>query len=410
MRADFPRRRNLALLCVFWFLRDFQLWYPVWVVFLTLERGFSLTSVTVADGLFLVGVVLLEVPTGAVADRWGRSRSMGLGALLLGVAVLIFAFANSFTVLLASFLLWSLAQTLMSGADLALLFDTLKTGKEEHRYERFAGIATATMWAAAGTATLFGGPIAALLDIRGTIFIGAGTCLIAAAAAFAMREPPRETTASSAPYLRSIHLAFAEILPDRRLLLVILLAGSAGAGLHILHYVVQPYLIDRGVEVGLLFSMLQVPIFFAGIVGGLLAARLTRAAGVVRMLLVLPAIGAFGAFALAAAPGLTAFAALPLATALAAAMEPIVGGYINRRVGSERRATILSINGMVLSLGMAAGAPLMGFVADTWSIEAAFAAGGAAVVAALLISGVPLALHRGDRPRPLAPAITPAAD
>ena len=118
--------RNLRLLYAYWFLREFQLWIPVWIVFLTIDQGFSLTAVTAAEGLFLVGVVALEVPTGAVADKWGRSRSMALGAFFLGISVLIFAFTTSFAILLASFMLWSVAHTLMSGADMALLFDTLK--------------------------------------------------------------------------------------------------------------------------------------------------------------------------------------------------------------------------------------------------------------------------------------------
>ena len=105
-------RRNIRLLYAFWFLRDFHLWIPVWIVFLTEQRGFSLTEVTGAEGLYLVGVVFLEVPTGAVADRWGRSKSLALGALCLAGATFIFAFTESFGVLLVSFLLWSVAFTL----------------------------------------------------------------------------------------------------------------------------------------------------------------------------------------------------------------------------------------------------------------------------------------------------------
>lgn len=141
-------QRNIRLLQVFWFLRDFQLWIPVWIVFLTTERGFSLTEITGAEGLYLVGIVVLEVPTGAVADRYGRSRSLALGAFCLGLAVLIFAFASSFAVLMVSFMLWSVAHTLMSGADMALLFDTLKLSHRESEYERFAGRGSALSWGA----------------------------------------------------------------------------------------------------------------------------------------------------------------------------------------------------------------------------------------------------------------------
>lgn len=98
-------QRNLRLLFGYWFLRDFQLWIPVWIVFLTVDRGFSLTQVTLAESIFLIGVLVLEVPTGAVADKYGRSVSMALGALVLGIAILIFAFTSSFPVLVTSFLM-----------------------------------------------------------------------------------------------------------------------------------------------------------------------------------------------------------------------------------------------------------------------------------------------------------------
>ncbi|MFQ5381258.1 MAG: MFS transporter, partial [Dehalococcoidia bacterium] len=130
--------RNIRLFYLLRLLRYLQVWLPVWVVYLTVEQGFSLTQVTTADGLFFVAVTLLEVPTGAVADRWGRSVSLGLGALSLAVALLVFAFTTSYTILLASFMVWALAETLSSGADLALLYDTLKALGREHEYERHA--------------------------------------------------------------------------------------------------------------------------------------------------------------------------------------------------------------------------------------------------------------------------------
>ena len=73
-------------------------------------------------------------------------------AAVLGVAVLIFAFTQSFAVLLASFLLWSVASALMSGADMALLFDTLRAAGREAQYERLAGRGMACAWSGGGCA------------------------------------------------------------------------------------------------------------------------------------------------------------------------------------------------------------------------------------------------------------------
>ena len=48
----FPvRDRNIKLLYAYWGLREFQLWIPVWIVFLTIDQGFSLTAVTGVESL-----------------------------------------------------------------------------------------------------------------------------------------------------------------------------------------------------------------------------------------------------------------------------------------------------------------------------------------------------------------------
>ncbi len=387
---------NLRLLTVFWFLRDAQIWIPVWVVFLTLEKGFSLTEVTAAEGLFLVGVVVLEVPTGAVADHWGRSRSLALGAATLAVAVVMFAYPVNFAMLLASFLLWSVASTLMSGADMALLFDTLKEMGRDHEYERLAGRGGAVSWGAVLFATVVGGVVAGFLDIRATILIGAGTCVVAAAAALLLCEPARSASAQRDSYQTGIRKAFGEAWHTADVRAAILLAGTAYAALEAVHYVVQPYLSNRGVEVGALFSLLQAPMWLAGLLGSLAAARIGSALGPVASLVALPVAGGCAFFALAAAPGLTAFAAFPLIFAFSASLEPIASGYVNRRISSERRATVLSIKNMVASLLMAGLAPAIGYATDARGLSWAFALAGLVAVAAVVCFGLPFAVRAAE--------------
>ncbi len=391
--------RNLRLLNVFWALREFHLWIPIWIVFLTEERGFSLTDVTVAEGLFLVGVVLLEVPTGAVADRWGRSKSLALGSAALAVSILLFAYTTNFGILLASFLFWSVASTLMSGADMALLFDTLKVGGREGEYERRAGRGHALAWAGAGVATLAGGPVAAATSLRVVIFMGTVTCAALVVVALLLREVPRSAPAPEAAgaregYWRSIGVAFREVwhAPDVRA--VILLAGCATAAAHAVGYLVQPYLLDRGIEVGVLFSLLQVPTIAAGVVGALLAARLGGGRTTTMAMLAVPiaAAGAYGV--LGTAPGLAGFPAILVLYLAATLLIPVASGYVNRRTSSERRATVLSMQGMVTSLTMAALAPGFGFATDQWGLPWAFALGAGVSLATVAVLGKPVVRSR----------------
>ncbi|MCB1017884.1 MAG: hypothetical protein KDB10_22555, partial [Acidimicrobiales bacterium] len=66
---------SLDRFAVVQFLLEVQLWFPVWLLFLT-GRGFALPTIVAADGVFRLTIVALELPLGRVADRIGRRRSL----------------------------------------------------------------------------------------------------------------------------------------------------------------------------------------------------------------------------------------------------------------------------------------------------------------------------------------------
>src|SRR5690606_35734324 len=111
------------------------------------------------------------------------------------------------------------------------------------------------------------------------------TCVVAAVVALAIWEPPRRKALPELAgetrehYWRGIASAFGDVWRSTDLRAVILLTGGAYAALESIGYLVQPYLVDRGIEVGVLFSLLQVPTILAGVVGSLLAARFYIRAG-----------------------------------------------------------------------------------------------------------------------------------
>ena len=390
--------RNIPLYYLFHFFREFQVWIPVWIVFLTLEQGFSFTEVTVAEGLFLVAIVVLEVPTGVIADRWGRRTSVGLGALALCVALALFAVTSSFPVLLASFLTWSLAMALMSGADLALLFDSLKALGREQEYERHAGAGQAVSWGAAALGTVAGGPLAAWYGSELTIWLGVITTFGAAAVAFAMAEPLHQAEGEPHPSLRSIARAAADTAwHNRPVRLMLLISGAIGALLGSAQYLIQPFLLSAGVEVGITFSLLQVPQLLGGMVGSMIAYRIMRLAGESALIVVFAAIGT-GAYAgLALTNALGWVALFPLIAILEAAVLPVATGFINRRVGSEQRATILSMHSFVGSLFAAPLIPLIGASSDSHSPRWALGLLGLLLAGAAVMAVVAWLSARGPR-------------
>jgi MFS family permease len=381
-------RRNIPLFYLVRFLHDFQVWIPVWVVFLTVEQGFSLTQVTFADAMFLIAMTVLEVPTGAFADRFGRVRSVGIGALFYALALAVFAVTTSFPILLASFLIWALAGSLRSGADLALVYDSLKALGEEAKYERHAGAGAGIGWAGAAVATVGGGPLAAAYGIEFTIWVGAGVAALAGVAAFLMVEPPYRSAHETPSIRRTLNVAMATAWHDRVVRWVMLTSAGLVAAFSSAHYLFQPYLLAAGHEVGFAFSLLQVPQLLGGTVGSFAAYRLLSNFGETRLLFGLAGAGAGALLGAAMVTTLGIFAFIPLVGALEAAIIPVATGAVNRRVSSEHRATILSIQSFSASLAMAPVAVLVGAVADSSGPSEAFAVLGLVAFVVLAIAAV----------------------
>src|SRR3990170_924895 len=123
---------NIWKFYVFQFFLNFQLWWPIWVIYLTEERGLSLTQVTLIDVPFWLSIILLQIPAAAIADRWGRKPTLIAAAATVAAAVVFFGLASNFWLLMGSYLVWGTAFALLYGTESAFIFDTLKAlGREE---------------------------------------------------------------------------------------------------------------------------------------------------------------------------------------------------------------------------------------------------------------------------------------
>src|SRR3712207_2830586 len=80
-------RGNVARMYGFTALTQSFFWMPIWVIFFQ-RRGLSLGEIGALEFGGMVLMAIAEVPTGAVADAWGRKTSLAIGAFLHGVATL----------------------------------------------------------------------------------------------------------------------------------------------------------------------------------------------------------------------------------------------------------------------------------------------------------------------------------
>lgn len=116
--------RNIKLFYFYRAVADLLLLGPIIVVFI-LSKGLSFTEVMLLNSISSIALVVFEVPTGVIADRVGRKWSILIGAFFMAVSMILLAFAYNFYILAISEIVFSLGMALRSGADTALLYDTL---------------------------------------------------------------------------------------------------------------------------------------------------------------------------------------------------------------------------------------------------------------------------------------------
>src|SRR3989337_635203 len=82
------------------FLMNFQLWWPIWVVYLQEDRDLSLTQITALETVFWLMIVAAQVPWGAVADRWSRRAALFLASAFMAVGIAVFGLATNYVIIL----------------------------------------------------------------------------------------------------------------------------------------------------------------------------------------------------------------------------------------------------------------------------------------------------------------------
>jgi MFS family permease len=86
-----PNTRNLEgnvrKYYIFHLFLNLQLWWPIWIIYLTEERGLTLAQVTLIDVPFWLCIIFLQVPGAALADRFGRKPILFLSAIFCSVAI-----------------------------------------------------------------------------------------------------------------------------------------------------------------------------------------------------------------------------------------------------------------------------------------------------------------------------------
>jgi MFS family permease len=345
-------------------LLSFILWVPIWVVFLQ-GRGVALTQIGVLEGFAWLLTAFLEIPTGAIADRWGRKASIAVGGLLYALAMFLILAEALSPAFLLGYALWNSSMAFVSGADTALLYDTLKADGREGQAAQQSGRYAAIQLGSQGAAAVVGAAIATV-DMSLCFVLCGVTALMATGVVLTINEPPHEADVGGTrlSYWRNLQTAFgiAARRPVVRALLL-LYATILTLPLVVYYVLLQPYAVGVGLPIATL-GVIVAGVQVTSLIASWLAYRATRYLALTTIVavgigIVIAAQGLLGVL-----PSIPSIGLVLLVALVPALLGPLLLARLNDLIPSAQRATILSLSALMFELGLAVAMPLLLTSAD----------------------------------------------
>lgn len=363
--------KNVRLFLLFRIFFNARYYYPVFAL-LFLDLGLSLTEFALLNALWAVVIVTLEVPSGAMADLLGRRKLLRLAALLMVVEMVCLLLPRCDpSLLMAAMILNRIcsgaAEALASGADEALAYDSLPDDRKDEwsgilevlmRCMNVAMMVTMLVGAAAYDPELWtrlllqttASTVASVAPVGLTLL----HALVVVGAVMRMEEaqrtPPTGATEALRAAVRQTRETVLWLLGQPRVRLVILAAvlfdHLTRQGL----VVSSDYLSAIGFSKASLGPLGALSAFAGSLFARPLAAvaRRCRPANMAVWLYLGLMVASVG---LAYPVPLWSAAWVVALSLLGGAVGYLTSLYLNQLVDSERRATVLSVKGLVLNLG-----------------------------------------------------------
>lgn len=358
----------------------FMLAMPIIVVFFE-DHGLSLMQIMQLQAAYSLSVALFEIPSGYIADLFGRKKTIVLSTIFSFIGYLIFSFYSGFHEFLLAEILVGIGGSLMSGSDTAILYDTLSQIKRKQEYVKIEGKNYAISNFSESIAGILGG-LLAVNSVYLPIYIGGfltinslympiyiQTCILffSIPIAITLIEPKLNNKALSVSYTTVIDIFRYSLIENTKLRWLIIYSGFMGVATLSIAWFAQPF-----------FQHLNISILYFGI----LWASLNSTAGFSsynahkfkhKYILFYLALAMILSFTLLSFNqtmiGLIFIFIIYLLRGL---VTPILKNMINININSDKRATVLSIRSFIIRISFAIIAPILGYISDHYTLGDSF--------------------------------------
>lgn len=345
---------------MFWinFFRNL-FWLSSVITLFYINRGLGFTEIFLLGSISSVTILLLEVPTGFISDRYGKKRSLILSNIFLILFISLFLIADNFLVFAMAFIFAGASGALSSGSAEALIHDSLKEKTKKSMTRSIGRFHSAEVLAG-----IISPPIASiiakdLLPWQFTILIE--MTIISYILGLVLISTLKEAgTNEERPSIRSI----SALIKNRRLLFYTVNSSLVTAAM--LSYMIlwQPQFNLSNIPVELFGVMLAIGSLGIFLVNRYIDNITSRISPVKSLALssIIPAIG-FMILGLVFDPFLSIMLYL-IIRVLASLRPPIFSGLMNNEIDSINRSTILSASSLFTAVFLIIIRPVIGILTD----------------------------------------------
>ncbi|MCR4640201.1 MFS transporter [Ruminococcus sp.] len=337
-----------------------------WLAILA-SRGFSLVEIGISETVFHITSIIFELPSGVMADVFGRKKMLIVSNIMYTIATLIMIASNSLFTVCLSVAFHALTYNFSSGTGDALAYDSMKKARIHSKFERYESNQLIIYRVCTGISTLCAG-FALTIGYK----LAYATDLIACAAQFIVLSTLTEVNAKGKTDEQRLFAKIAEcfiesfrFLKEAKKALGLMFCNSFVGALDILLlFFLQAKLPEKGIpKWGLGIALLFMEL------GGVLGSKL---------ILHFPKIRYISIFAATSALVLTGILAehsrsciiMALGGFIAAvgddALQVRTNAKLQKMFPSEQRATLTSVESFTFSVIMIVLSPLAGFVFTYW--------------------------------------------
>lgn len=349
-----------------------------------LDAGLTNFEAFAANACFTAGMVLFEIPTGVVADRWGRRVSFLCGTLTLaattGLYVLLWQLHSVFVWWAIISALLGLGFTFFSGATEAWLVDALAATRFDGQLEGVFARGQVVIGVMTLSGSVAGGFLAQLTNL-GVPYVARTAILLGmfVVALIMMHDLGFTPARGKRPMAEMKRILDSSVEHGLKVPAVraTMLAGmfSGGIGIYVF-YALQPHLLNLwgnqkayGIA-GLVAALVAAAQILSGFLTPLIRRAFRRRTSA---LLTLEALAVAMLALIGLAGNFWVTTVLIMLWALAAYVgTPIRQAYLNGMIPSHERATILSFDSLINSTGGIVAQPLLGKSADVWGYQVSY--------------------------------------